>query len=179
MYMKKILIFILVLLFLLIYAYGSKIFTDYSSKTTTLDDASPVTVAPSQLELFLKEHEKENLVIFVTPFYEEKTNLTGNKEWVENITELQKEYNFTIGLHGYSHKFLQSYCDEFLFPNPGRIRAAREEFKNAFGYYPKVFRAPCFELDIFDYIYIKLLGMKNYGWLNKGDVYHPKDLPAA
>lgn len=165
-----------IIVFLVIFFLPGRILTDYESKITTLDDVSPYNVSIDRLEYFLKKHQNENVVLFITPFYAHKTNLTGNMEWVEGVKELRKKYNFSLGLHGYSHRFLGHECLEFLFPNPFRINKAREEFKAAFGYYPKLFRAPCFNLDLVDYIYIKSLGMKNYGWYGHGKFYHPEDL---
>jgi hypothetical protein len=169
-------IVLVIILGLIIYFLPGTILSDYKKKLTTLDDVSPVTIETEKINYFLNKHKNENVVIFVVPFYGDITNLTSHKEWIKQINDLQKEYNFTLGLHGYSHKFFGYYCYEFLFPNPFKIKKAREEFKNAFGYYPTFFRAPCFNLDIFDYVYIKCLGMGNLGFYNHGKTYHPTNI---
>lgn len=167
---------LVIILSLIIYFLPGTLLSDYKKKLITLDDVSPITIGAEEIKGFLNNHKNENVVIFVTPFYGGNTDLTSHKEWVEQIDDLQKEYNFTLGLHGYSHKFIGYDCGEFLFPSPFKINEAREEFKNAFGYYPKFFRAPCYHLNIFDYAYIKYLGMENLGSYNHGKTYHPKNL---
>ena len=165
--------FIIALALLLIYFIPGRFFVDYDSHITSLDDVSPVTASLGQIQQFLDIHRNESIVIFITPFYAHETNLVGNKEWVDGIKSLQKNYSFELGLHGNSHRLFNSRCNEFLLPQPWKIKEAREEFKSAFGYYPTIFRAPCFDLNVFDYLYVKASGMKNYGWLNHGEVYHP------
>lgn len=164
-----------ILIFLIIFFLPGRVLTDYESEVTALDDVSPYTISIERIEYFLKKHQNESVVLFITPFYHHKTNLTGNMEWVQGVKELRKKYNFNLGLHGHSHRL--SFTEyEFLLPNPWKISKAREEFKRAFGFYPELFRAPCFCLDVVDYVYVKSLGMKNYGWYGHGKNYHPDNL---
>lgn len=169
------LIFIAIAFSLIIY-FLPGFLSDYKGKIITLDDVSPATINIKQIRSFLDNHKAENVIIFITPFYGGNTNLTSHKEWVNQLSNLQNQYNFSLGLHGYSHRFFGGVCHEFLFPNPFKIEKAREEFKNAFGYYPKFFRAPCYTFNIFDYVYIKLLGMQNLGYCGHGKTYHPNNL---
>ena len=174
--MKLWLVVLSIIGFLFLYFYLGRLWTDYTTKVTTLDDASPITVSTNQIKSFLDAHKNESIVIFITPFYHSQTNLTSNKEWVNGLKELQKNHVFEIGLHGYSHRFLGGECVEFILPQTMQLKKAREEFKNAFGYYPKFFRGPCFNLNIIDFLYVKISGIKNYGWFGKGPVFHPEDL---
>jgi len=173
--METIIISVIVLS-ITIYFLPGTLLSDYTKKLTTLDDISPKTITVEEIRSFLNDHKNENVVIFITPFYGGNTDLISHKEWVKQINDTQKEYNFTLGLHGYSHEFFGHDCPEFLFPNSFKINKAREEFKNAFGYYPKLFRAPCYVLNIFDYIYVSHLGMKNLGFYKHGTTYHPTNL---
>jgi len=138
----------------------------------TIDDVNPTTINKKTLETFLSEHQNATLlVVFVTP------HLGGsklNRTWCRQILELKRKYQFEIGLHGYEHRGpIEGVCGEFLLPHPEKIKKAREEFYSCFGFYPKYFRAPCFQLNLVDYLYVRHLGMKNLGYFRHGKTYHP------
>ena len=157
---------------------GLYFFPTYSSDVrnkgiVTLDDVHQSTIDIQTIKEFLSQHQNVHLlVIFVTP------DLGGtklNKTFCNSLLQLKKEYNFEIGLHGYMHKgpLESGVCGEFLLPHPGKMKKAFEDFEECFGFKPKYFRAPCFEMNIFDYIYMKKLGMENLGFYMHGKTYHP------
>lgn len=140
----------------------------------TLDDVHPYLINTDKIEEWATNHHCDNKVVFVTPFYKEEL-ITNSMKWVNTLKNLSEEYNFEIGLHGFKHEKFGRVCGEFIIPSFDFFRSY-EIYTQAFNQTPKIWRSPCFNLNSIDYIFIKLKGMKNYGFINSGETYHPDNI---
>jgi len=126
-----------------------------------LDDVSPAI--PCEEELLLKTD-----VLFVIPIFE-NVSISENKEWCNYIISLNK----TLAMHGVYHTF-----KEFSqYRNEEYIKLGMEEFKNCFGYYPKIFKAPQLSLSEENKKLLKKMDFQIKGNLNNifHKVYHARD----
>ncbi len=166
---------IIILLFLIV--YFSPIFINEVGWGCTLDDVHPNKISVEKVEYWTANHNCNNKVVFVTPFYKSES-IANYPEWCNELINLSKQYNFEIGLHGYKHEKFGSTCKEFLIPSLDFFQAYKI-YEKAFYKKPLIWRSPCFDLNIIDYIFIKSKNMKNFGFINSGEVYHPNNLESS
>lgn len=140
----------------------------------TLDDAHPSKISIEKVEYWVANHNCNNKVVFVIPFYKSES-IANYPEWCNELINLSKKYNFEIGLHGYKHEKFGNACREFIVPSLGFFRAYKI-YEKAFNKKPLIWRSPCFNLNIIDYIFIKSKNVKNFGFINSGETYHPNNL---
>lgn len=170
--MKPILIIGILLIILIIYFIPFLI--NEIGLGCTLDDLHPNKIGIEEIKYWAINHNCNNKVVFVIPFYQSES-LTDYPKWCSDLINLSKQYNFKIGLHGYKHEKYGKDCGEFILPSLDFFRAYKI-YESAFKTKPKIWRSPCFNLNIIDYFFIKSKAMKNYGFINSGETYHPNNL---
>ncbi|UCD03944.1 MAG: DUF2334 domain-containing protein [Candidatus Woesearchaeota archaeon] len=171
---KRNIFLIIVVLVILIFIYLSPSLVNEVGHGCTLDDIHPYLISTVKIEEWVLNHDCDNKVIFVTPFYKYES-IENSPEWCSNLKSLSEKYNFEIGLHGYKHEKFGSSCGEFVIPSMDFFKAYKI-YKITFQQEPKIWRSPCYRLNIIDYLFIKSKGMKNYGFVNSGETYHPNNL---
>jgi hypothetical protein len=99
-------------------------------------------------------------MLFVIPKFE-NVPLTDNMNFVQKI----KNKNKILGMHGVTHSPEGIFTKaEFGYPvKEETIKEGMDIFENAFGYKPKYFKAPCYNLLPENQIKIEKLGMKVVG----------------
>jgi hypothetical protein len=118
--------------------------------------------------------------LFVIPKYRGE-DLTKFPKYVEWLKEYSKKNNKILAMHGVTHS-PESYFSVAEFgedKSENYIGDGMEIFKNAFGYYPKFFKAPCYNLSNSNREKIEKLGMKVFGveTLIFNKLFHPnKDI---
>lgn len=121
-----------------------------------------------QNEQFMKKSD----ILFVIPKFD-NVKLTDDKNFVEKIKNSGK----ILGMHGVTHT-PSSYTEkaEFGFPvSEDKIKEGMKIFENAFGYKPKYFKAPCYNLLPENQVKIENLGMEIVGpeTLMFNRLFHP------
>jgi predicted deacetylase len=123
-----------------------------------VDDVHPEI--PMSKEIF-----DDSKWLWVIPLYAGKP-ISDYKNWCEKIKKSEK----FLGMHGVKHTF-----DEFNRDvTPEYVQDGMDEFKRAFGYYPKYFKAPKLHITKNNKKIVKDKGMKIKGRLNQllHKVYH-------
>lgn len=102
------------------------------------------------------EYIKKSDILFVIPKYD-GVKLTDDKDFINKIKDTGK----ILGMHGVTH-MPASYTEkaEFGFPiSEEKIMDGVKIFEEAFGYKPKIFKAPCYNLLPENHAKIEKLGM--------------------
>ncbi|AYV77979.1 MAG: hypothetical protein Edafosvirus3_57 [Edafosvirus sp.] len=139
---------------------------------TEVDDVHPLIPCKNHLL-------KNSKYLWVIPIYK-NIPITNYPAWCQEIKKL--ESNGTIlGMHGVVH----NETHDFLYRDGEfnkdlsyeYIKSGMEVFKNAFGHYPKVFKAPHTLATSNNIHKINQLGMKYFGVMNQitHKVYHCND----
>ncbi|MBM3247378.1 hypothetical protein FJZ17_02460 [Candidatus Pacearchaeota archaeon] len=126
-----------------------------------LDDVSPAI--PCEKELLDKTD-----ILMIVPLYD-NVSIAENQSWCNYILSLNK----TLALHGVYHTY-----QEFLEPREeDYIKIGMEEFKNCFGFYPKIFEAPQVALGKENRKLLEDMGFEIKGWFNMAThkVYHTQE----
>jgi hypothetical protein len=132
------------------------------------DDLNPLI--PNKIEYM----DKAN-ILFVIPKYKNK-KITEFPDFIEKVKKYANDNNKELALHGVTH-YPEGYFikAEFGIPRSKEyIQEGIDIFEEAFGFKPKLFKAPCYNLLPENCIIIESLGLKVIGSealiLNK--VYH-------
>lgn len=157
MKIKKILISIL--LVILILAFLILLMRFFSARQ--IDDLHPSIPCD---EKYLGKSE----ILFVIPIFENKS-IADNQEWCRAVLALNK----TIGMHGVYHEY-----KEFGKPvGKEEIDQGKREFEKCFGFPPKIFEAPQWELSRENRKMLKEQGFEIKGKFNifLHKIYHCSD----
>uniref|UniRef100_A0A6C0KQ03 NodB homology domain-containing protein n=1 Tax=viral metagenome TaxID=1070528 RepID=A0A6C0KQ03_9ZZZZ len=107
-----------------------------------------------------EEYIKKSDILFVIPDYE-NVKITDDKIFVNKLKTSGK----ILGMHGVTHE-PSSYTQKAEFGLPvseKKITEGMKIFENAFGYKPKFFKAPCYNLLPENKVKIEKLGMTVIG----------------
>ena len=122
------------------------------------DDIHPL------IEPNLKYLDKSNF-LFVIPKFKNK-KLTNYPKWCNWLKNYAKKNNKILALHGLEHDGTNGFIGdcEFLYEKKKKdIVEGINIFKQAFGYKPIYFKAPCYGLSIKNKLILKKLGLKIIG----------------
>ncbi len=115
-----------------------------------------------------KECMKEADILWVIPNFNNK-KISDNQTWCESILKLNKE----IGLHGYTHEYLE-FANE---TKESEIEDAIEIFEDCFKFKPKMFKSPQLKISDENAEIIESYNMTIIGKFNSvvHKVYHCND----
>ncbi len=120
---------------------------------------------------------KKSKYLFVVPNFNNKTDLRNHPDWSRKLLAYTKHHNKVLALHGYNHSTINGWfgrCEFGKSLSQETIDKGFQIFKEAFHQSPKLFKAPCYNLNTKNENYLKKLGLDISGpssiFLNK--LYH-------
>ena len=104
---------IFVFLFILV-IYTLPMFMNEVGWGCTLDDVHPNTISIEEIEYWVVNHDCNNKVVFVIPFYESES-IFNHKEWVNTIDACEVFEPYLTPMHRYLYDqiILDDFCNMF------------------------------------------------------------------